>query len=432
VTARRIGLWVRREIVDRVLFHGRPVVCALAFVWRRLLFRTTFVAITGSLGKTTARECVAACLATRFPTACARGDTNSDGWLALSVLRVRPWHRYAVLEVAAGMPGRMAGRLPFVRPDVAIVLGVARTHTTAYSTLEACAAEKAHLLEALRPGGLAVLNADDPRVAAMTPPAGCTVRRFGARADADVQGEAISTRWPERLSLRVSCAGETEIVQTQLVGEHWMPVVLASLAVACHAGLPLRQAATALRQVPPVVGRMQPVRLPGGATVLRDDYNAAIDTLDAGLRVLEGAAVARRILLVTDFSDFGKNRKHRLRHLARAAARSADVAVFVGESAAYGGRQAVEAGMAPERVRDFRTLEETARFLRSELGLGDLLLLKGRTTDHATRVFHALLGPIQCWKTTCRRRIPCDECWELGARPADGLETPRLWYRRSS
>ena len=103
----RIGLWLRREVLDRVLFHGRPLVCALAFVWRRLLFRTTFVAITGSLGKTTAKECVAACLAARYRTACIPVDSNDDGWLALSVLRVRPWHRYAVLEVAAGAPGRM-------------------------------------------------------------------------------------------------------------------------------------------------------------------------------------------------------------------------------------------------------------------------------------------------------------------------------------
>lgn len=93
MSAHRVGLWIRREIVDRIFFHGRPLVCALAFVWRRLLFRTTFVAITGSLGKTTARDCVAACLAARFRTACPRGDTNDDGWLAWGVLRVRPWHR---------------------------------------------------------------------------------------------------------------------------------------------------------------------------------------------------------------------------------------------------------------------------------------------------------------------------------------------------
>ena len=426
MSAHRIGLWLRREIVDRLLFHGRPVVCALAFVWRRLLFRTTFVAITGSLGKTTARECVAACLASRFPTSCPRGDTNADGWLALGVLRVRPWHRFAVFEVAAGAPGRIAGRLPFIRPDIAVVLSVTRTHTTAYSTLDACAAEKGQLVAGLRPGGVAVLNADDPRVTAMTPPDGCFVRRFGTGAEADLLGQVIDARWPARLSLRASWAGQTETVHTRLVGEHWLPAVLASLAVACHAGLTLRQAAVALGKVAPLTGRMQPIRLPGGATVLRDDYNAPIDTLDAGLRVLEGVTGTRRILLVTDFSDSGTHRRLRLRYLAQAAARSTDVAIFVGRNARYGGRQAVEAGMAPERVHDFDSLEETARFLRSELGLGDLLLLKGRTTDHATRVFHALLGPIRCWKTACRRRVPCDLCWELGPhhtvdRPATPL-----------
>jgi UDP-N-acetylmuramoyl-tripeptide--D-alanyl-D-alanine ligase len=420
VTTHRVVLWVRQEITARVLVRVRPVLCALAFVWRRILFRTTFVAITGSLGKTTAKDCVAACLAVRFRTACAPGSYNSDARLALNVLRVRPWHRYAVFEVSAGTPGGMAGRTPFIRPDIAIVLGVARTHTTAYPTLEAYAAEKARLIGALRPGGLAVLNADDARVAAMVPPTGCVVRRFGVREDSDVRGKVISARWPERLALRVSCAGETETVQTQLIGDHWMPVVLASLTVAYHAGVPLRDAATGLRQVPPVTGRLQPVRLPSGATVLRDDYHAAVDTLDAALRVLANAAAMRRILLVTDFSDFGRNRKHRLRYLARAAARSTDMVVLVGERAAYGGRRAVEAGMGPERVRAFRTLEETAGFLRSELGAGDLLLLKGRTSDHAARVFHALLGPIQCWKATCRRGILCDGCWELGARHADG------------
>jgi UDP-N-acetylmuramoyl-tripeptide--D-alanyl-D-alanine ligase len=120
---------------------------------------------------------------------------------------------------------------------------------------------------------------------------------------------------------------------------------------------------------------------------------------------------------VSDFSDFGKNRIHRLRHLGRAAARSADLALFVGESAAYGRRRAIEAGMPAEQAREFRTLEEAARFLRAELGRGDLLLLKGRTTDHVTRVYHALIGTIECWKVACGRYTPCDRCWELGARP---------------
>ncbi len=419
MTARQAGPRLRQAIARTIVIRGWRILWLLAHVWRRLLFRTTFVAITGSLGKTTAKECVAACLATRFPTAHASGNQNAYGRLALAMLRVRPWHRYAVFEVEAGTPGRIARRIAVVRPHVAIVLCIARTHTTAYPSLEAVAAEKARLIHALRPGGLAVLYADDPRLAALAPPAGCAVRRFDTVAAADVRGEPIPTRWPERFSLRVSCAGETQLVQTQLVGEHWMPAVLAALTVATHAGVPLGEAAAALRGMPPLPGRMQPVRVPSGAIVLRDDYSGSVDTLEPALRVIAGAVGTRRIVLVTDFSDFGKSRLHRLRHLAPIVARSADVAVFTGERAAYLGRRAVEAGMAPERVYHFGTLEEAARFLRSELGPGDLLLLKGRTTDHATRVFHALLGPIQCWKPKCRIRTSCDQCWQLGARRAD-------------
>lgn len=276
MTLERLRLWVRQEVVSRLFVPARPVLCALAFVWRRLLFRTTFVAITGSLGKTTAKECVAACLAARFRTSSPRGNQNSDAQLALAVLRVRPWHRYAVLEIAAGRPGRMARRIPFVRPDISVVLCVARTHTIAYPSLEACAAEKAILVGALRPGGLALLNVDDARVTTMAVPPGCTVRRFGARANADVRGEAISPRWPERLLVRGTEGGETQVVRTQLVGAHWMPAVLAAVAIARHAGVPLGEAASALRRVAPVIGRLQPVALPTGGTVLRDDYNGTV------------------------------------------------------------------------------------------------------------------------------------------------------------
>ena len=415
MTARQVELWLRQEVVGRLFNRAAPVLWALAYVWRRLLRRTTFVAITGSLGKTTAKECVAAALAARFPTSRSRGNQNSGAWLALNVLRVRPWHRYAVLEVAAGVPGRMASAASLVRPDVAVVLSVARTHTSAYPSLAAHAAEKARLLEGLAAGGLAVLNADDEHVAAMRPPAGCAVTWFGAALTADVRGHAVVAAWPERLSVRAEADGGTVTARTQLVGGHWAPVVLAALAVARHAGVPWGVAADALRAVEPFAGRLQPVRLPGGATVLRDDYNAAVDTLDAALRVLADATGVRRILVVTDFSDFGKNRKHRLRHLAIRGAAAADVAVFVGERAAYGRRRAIEAGLSSGRVHDFPTIEAATGFLRGELRAGDLMLLKGRTTDHSTRIFHALLGPIRCWKPVCPRRILCDSCWELGA-----------------
>jgi UDP-N-acetylmuramyl pentapeptide synthase len=150
--------------------------------------------------------------------------------------------------------------------------------------------------------------------------------------------------------------------------------------------------------------------------VLRDDYNASVATLEAAARVLREAHATRRLWVVNDFSDSGTNRK-RLRRLADEAARASDVALFIGENADYGRRRAIDAGMSHVDVHAFDTLEAATRFLATALRTGDLMLLKGRTTDHAARVFLAQLGEIGCWKTYCRKTTLCDGCWELDLRP---------------
>jgi UDP-N-acetylmuramoyl-tripeptide--D-alanyl-D-alanine ligase len=178
----------------------------------------------------------------------------------------------------------------------------------------------------------------------------------------------------------------------------------------------LRDAARAASRVAPFPARLEPVPLPSGAVVLRDDYNASIDTLDAACQVLREAEARRRLLVVHDFSDFGKNRKHRLRHLAAEAASSAEIALFTGENAAYGRRRAIEAGMKAEDVHEFATLRQATDFLRAELRAGDLMLLKGRTTDHAARVLLGQLHEVRCWKVYCRKTMLCEHCWELRDR----------------
>lgn len=420
MNGRQLGLWAQ----ETLFWHPtsrykvlRYAVAALAFVWRRLLVRTTFIAITGSLGKTTAKECLAAALGLRFRTVKSSGNHNAGLGLFLSVLRVRPWHRFAVLEVGGGAPGNMRRLAQIVRPDVVVILNVLRTHTTSFLTLDDYAVEKARLLDAVRTSGLAILNADDPRVAAMADRNRLRVRRFGTSPSLDVWADQVSARWPERLVFRAHAGNESHAVDTQLVGTHWLSSVLAAVATARYCGVSLRDAAEALRSVEPFPARLQPLRLPVGAVVLRDDFHASIDTLDAACRVLEEARAGRRLFVVSDFSDFGKNRKNRLRYLAQKATCSAEVALFIGENAAYGRRRAIEAGMALGNVHAFPSLEAAARFLRTELSLGDLMLLKGRTSDHAARIFFAQLGEVGCWKVFCSKGTLCDNCWELGIRP---------------
>jgi UDP-N-acetylmuramoyl-tripeptide--D-alanyl-D-alanine ligase len=411
----RLELWARQELLGPVVRRLRPVLYLLAFVWRRLLFRTTFIAITGSLAKTTTKELLAAILETRGRTAKSWRNQNAGFMVALNVLRVRPWHRFAVFEVSAGAPGTLRSPARLLRPDVAVVLNVLSTHTTNYRDLDEHAAEKALLLDALRPGGPAILNGDDPRVAAMAGRGRGRVRLVGSAPAFALWADEISSAWPDRLRLRAHGGDGSCPIQTRLIGTHWAPSVLAALATAQSLGIGLPEAGRALAKVEPYAGRLQPVRVPGGATVIRDDYNAAIDTLDAALRVLESARATRRVLVITDFSDFARNRKQRLKFLATRVSRVAELFVLIGELSEYGRRRAIEAGMAPAAVYALSSLREAGALLRQLLQPGDLVILKGRTTDHATRILFDQIGRVECWKPYCRKTMLCDICWELGA-----------------
>jgi len=389
-------------------------VYAIAWLWRRLLVGTTFVAVTGSVGKTTTKECLAAALAVSGLTARTRGNANDAYGVPRTILRVRPWHRHAVVEVGTERPRMMRRAARVVRPHVAVVLCIDRAHTRTFGTLEAIAAEKADLVRALPRSGLAVLNADDPRVLAMAAVCRGRVVTFGLGPGADCRGDDVTAAWPERLALSVHAGGERVRVRTRLVGAHWARSVVAALAAARAAGVELGPAGEAVGRVLPFRARMQPVTLPSGATMLRDEIGNTGPTLDAALRVLETARAGRRVLVAGEFSDSPWRSQVRLRELGRAAARVADLALFVdphhGRDAV---RAAVGAGMRPGAALAFADVAQVADYLRSALRPGDLVLLKGRTTDHFSRVFFAQFGSIGCWTSACARTSLCDSCEEL-------------------
>lgn len=417
VTSRRINYWFREVVIGAFVMRLHPVIYGLAFVWRRLLFRTTVIAITGSLGKTTTKECLAVVLGSGAPTFRSHRNQNAPRGVALNILRIRPWHRYAVIEVAGAGPGMMRKSARLLRPDVAIILNVLRTHTTVFTDLEQHAAEKARLLDALKPAGIAVLNDDDPMVSSLATQPDARVRRFGTAANLKYRVDHVSAKWPNRLSFVFHDGSVDQPVDTQLVGTQWLLSAAAVLTAATALGVSPSDAARALKTAEPFAGRMQPMLLPGGAVVLRDDYNASIDTIESSLRVLEEASALRRLLVITDMSDFGRNRKQRLKYLAGRSAQVSDVALFIGELADYGKRRAIEAGLPATMVHAFPSLRLAAEFLKGELRPGDLMLLKGRTTDHAARIFFAQLGRVGCWKDYCEKRMLCDVCWELDVTP---------------
>jgi UDP-N-acetylmuramoyl-tripeptide--D-alanyl-D-alanine ligase len=240
------------------------------------------------------------------------------------------------------------------------------------------------------------------------------ILRFGVSTSASLRASNVSALWPQRLCFEIEHAGRTIPVRTQFVGEHWLPSVLGPIAVAHALGVPLDAAARAVAAVPPYPGRMQPVRLPNGAVFLRDDYNGSLDTLEAAFDVFRGAKATRRILVISDIADFGGHIRKRMAYLGQKAGEACDLLVLIGDYPDRAVKRAFVSGLTEERTRRFFSLEQAAKFLRAELRDGDLVLLKGRTTDHVSRIFFAQLGTVSCWKAYCPKTMLCDECWELG------------------
>ncbi|MCW5983015.1 MAG: hypothetical protein KIT09_33300 [Bryobacteraceae bacterium] len=395
---------------------------ALALVWRRLMCRTRFVAVTGSYGKTTATECLRAILAAHFPTSGLGGGANNRRALATNVLRTRWRHRFAVIEVGTKLPGALWRASLTIDPDIVVVLAVGKVHSNNFPDLDAVAAEKAQLLRRIRGSRIAVLNADDPRVKAMAARCSGRVLTFGQSEDNDLWIDAIESRWPERLRFRAHAGASLCLVRTSLVGEHWAPAVAGALLAAMACGVSLEAAAAAVETVAPVTGRMQPALLPNGAVFLRDEYNESLSTMDAALRVLGQGVFGRRILVAGDVYDSPDKEKPRLEDLGRRAARAADIALFIGRNMRHAARSAVAAGMKPGSARAFRDFDEASWFLRSELRSGDFVLLRGCSQWHLERVYFSQLGTIQCHLKKCPIVASCDSCRQLGLEP--GAHSP--------
>ena len=368
----------------------------------------------GSVGKTTAKECLARHPLGARSTLKTLHNRNDSTGVPRTILRLRPWHSLRGDRDRTAELGTMRRNARLARPDVAILLAVASTHTNVFRTLDDTAAEKAQILAAVPRRGVAILNADDERVRRMADGCRCRVESFGRSPDRDVWADEVSARWPARLALRVHAGDETQRIQTRLVGTHWRerdPGGGAGRARAGHRARRHRGCARAGGAVHRAHGARAPPE--------RRDRDPGRDELvprHVARRArgpARGCSARRRVLVASDLSDTGDRARLRYRKLGDHAFEAADAALFIGEHAAVAVKRAVARGMDPASVEGVLDVRTAAARIASLLRDGDLALLKGRATQHLSRALFAQLGGIGCWKSRCRRHIACDVCPEL-------------------
>ncbi len=377
-------------------------------IWRRRrLRRVTFIGVTGSAGKTTTKELIAAVLSSRLNGQRTSGSLNVAHEVARMVRRAAPRDEFCVAEVGIGGPGSLDASLAVLQPRIGLVTNIGADHVSEFTSIEALAAEKAKMIACLPEDGIAVLNSDDPRVLTMRARFGGRVITYGLGAEADIRAEAVSADWPDRLAFTLVHAGQTVRVETLFLGWHWVYNALAAASVGVVMGIPLEVVASALGQVPPTRGRMSVETHPDGVVFVRDDWKTSPTTLTLPFEFMKRARAPRKVIVLGAISDQSNDRQYVA--AVRQAAAVADIVCCVGPTAFTALR--AKARPESEQIRAFGSSRAAADHLRLLLRPGDLVLLKGSNdVDHIARIALARLGPVACWREGCGKRGQCDAC----------------------
>jgi UDP-N-acetylmuramoyl-tripeptide--D-alanyl-D-alanine ligase len=346
------------------------------------------VAITGTVGKTTAKELTAAALSSHFRTHHSPGNLNSLEGLPLALMSLTREHEVSVLEMGMDRKGEIARLCHTAEPHVGIVLNVGLTHVEKLGSIEAIQEEKLSLARAVPPSGTAVINADDPRVAIVANELPCRVIAFGASEAANLRRGPIEDHGLDGTRFDVSYEGRTLNATSPLPGAHVVDAALAAIGAGLALGLRLDEAAQAVAEAG-VEGRMVVRRGARGVTVLDDRYNASPASMAGDLRLLRGLQ-GRRIAVLGKMAELGEHEEAEHRRIGRLAAECCDALYAVGEACRAMVDEARAAGLA--EAHWFEDKEEAAKAAAKAAGPGAFVLVKASRSQEFETIIPLLMG----------------------------------------
>ncbi|QMW67765.1 UDP-N-acetylmuramoyl-tripeptide--D-alanyl-D-alanine ligase [Mumia sp. ZJ1417] len=373
------------------------------------------VGVTGSQGKTSVKDLLAQVLDASAPTVATAGNYNNELGVPLTVLRAEAATRYLVVEMGARAVGNIAALCAIARPDIGVVLNVGTAHVGEFGSVEAIARTKGELVESLPAHGVAVLNADDPAVAAMRSRTVATVRTYGTTPGADVVADDVRVGDDGEPRFVLRADGLSAAVHVPLLGAHQASNAAAATAAALAAGLSLDSVVEALAHVTNrSAWRMERSVRSDGLMVVNDAYNANPESVAAALRAVVAMAHGRRVVTVLgEMLELGgaAGAAH-----ASVGSLAADLGVTQVVAVGVGARQiheaAAAAGADSVLVDD---LDDALAWLRGYLRAGDIVLVKASRASGLERLAAALLA-----ETDPQRRVADAESTSGEARDDEG------------
>jgi UDP-N-acetylmuramoyl-tripeptide--D-alanyl-D-alanine ligase len=352
--------------------------------------------ITGSVGKTTTKEILAALLGARFRVLKSEGNFNNEYGLPLTLFKLDESHEAAVLEMGMSRRGELARLAEISRPDVGVVTRVSPAHLEFFSSVDEIALAKRELIEGLNgKDSTAVLNADDPRVVRFAAFAPGRVLTYGIEQPANYMAENIEDRGALGTTFDFVGPQGRARVDLALPGRHVIANALASMAAASVWGIGMAEARAVLPKLRPPAMRGELLRFSNGAALINDSYNSSPAALQAMTALLAATpGFRRRILAAGEMRELGTTSAQLHREAGVYAAQTAAVDWIIGVdgNAAQMIEGAASAGIPREHLKFFQSSEEAAHFLQEQFQPGDLLLVKGSRGVKMERIVEALLA----------------------------------------
>jgi UDP-N-acetylmuramoyl-tripeptide--D-alanyl-D-alanine ligase len=350
------------------------------------------VAVTGSAGKTTTKEAVAAALGAGFNVLKSQGNLNNGFGLPLQLLRLEPEHDCAAIEMGMNHAGEIAALARIAAPDWGVVTNVGTAHIENFAEGQAgIARAKFELVAALPANGVAFLNCDDAYVSQFGRDFPGRVVYFGAGPCGDPQLLKV-TEDLAGLHLTFRAGDRVRTMTLSLLGAHNASNVLAALAVAIEAGVDLDAAVAALASLTAQDKRGQVIEV-GGATILNDSYNSNPEALKSMIRTLAARPATRRILVAGEMLELGEHARTLHEDCGRAAAHAGiDLVAGVRGNAEHLAAAACKGGVPSLFIAD---AEAAGRWLKQNLRDGDVVLVKGSRGVHLERAIAALTNEIE-------------------------------------
>lgn len=376
----------RDDIAQIKVDDARAALGRFGAAWRNQ-HDVTVIGVTGSNGKTTVKELVAACLARKAPTLATHGNLNNEIGLPLMLARIEAAHRYAVLEMGANHAGEIGYLTSLASPDVAVITNAGAAHLEGFGSIRGVSRAKGEILQDKKRPAAAILNADD-RYFDYWSSLVSDVRRvsFGLGEQADVRATDIAPRGTSS-DFTLHVGGGTGRVSLPLAGIHNVRNACAAAAVASALGMGLDDIRQGLESVSPVGGRLQPLRGVHGATLFDDSYNANPLSVVAAAQFL-ATLPGESWLVLGDMKELGDDAAELHREVGEAARTSGVNRLF-----AYGDLASNAAEGFGEHASWYASLDALVEDLCEDLSEDVNVLVKGSRSMRMERVVDALREP---------------------------------------